>query len=170
MMMRLLGAALVAAGAAWLGFRAAAALSLRARALEEMAQGLALLEQELELDGPPLPQLMERLGEETRGPAKALFRDCRQALDRLEREPFSQAWERLVRAREELGREGRAALLPLGEPLGRCGCEEQQRAVNRVRQRLTELARRTEEERRRQGKVYQVLGLSGGAFLIILLL
>ena len=38
------------------------------------------------------------------------------------------------------------------------------------RKRLTELVRRTEEERRRQGKVYQVLGLSGGAFLIILLL
>ena len=167
---RLLGAVLVAAGAAWLGFRAAAALSLRAGALEEMAQGLALLEQELELDGPPLPQLMDRLAEETRGPARALFRDCRQALDRLELEPFSQAWEGLVRARGELGREGQAALLPLGETLGRCGCEEQRRAAARVRTRRTELARRTEEERRRQGKVYQVLGLSGGAFLFILLL
>ena len=170
MMVRLLGAALVAAGAAWLGFRAAAALSTRARALEEMAQGLALLEQELELDGPPLPQLMERLEGGTRGPAKALFRDCRRALDELERESFSQAWERLVRSREELGREGRGALLSLGETLGRCDCGEQRRAVSRVRKRLTELARRTEEERRRQGKVYQVLGLSGGAFLIILLL
>ena len=82
-MMRLVGAALVAAGTAWLGFRAAAALGCRVRALEDMAQGLVLLEQELELDGPPLPQLMERLEGETRGPAKALFRDCRRALDEL---------------------------------------------------------------------------------------
>ena len=60
-MMRLVGAALVAAGTAWLGFRAAAALGCRVRALEDMTQGLVLLEQELELDGPPLPELMERL-------------------------------------------------------------------------------------------------------------
>ena len=169
-MMRLLGAALVAAGASWLGFRAAAALNHRARALEEMAQGLALLEQELELDGPPLPQLMERLAEGSRGPARALFRDCRRALDELERESLSDAWEELVGARGELGREGQGALLPLGETPGRCGCEEQRRAAARVRLRLEELVHRTEEDRRRQGKVYQVLGLSGGAFLIILLL
>ena len=37
-MMRLVGAALVAAGTAWLGFRAAAALGSRVRALEDMAQ------------------------------------------------------------------------------------------------------------------------------------
>ena len=165
-----MGAALVAAGASWLGFRAAAALNHRARALEEMAQGLALLEQELELDGPPLPQLMERLAEGSRGPARALFRDCRQALDRLEEEPFPQAWHRLVRARDELGRAGQETLMPLGDTLGRCGCEEQRRAAARVRIRLEELVQRTEEDRRRQGKVYQVLGLSGGAFLVILLL
>ena len=169
-MMRLLGAALVAAGAAWLGFRAAGTLRLRARALEEMAQGLALLEQELEWDGPPLPRLMEELEGRCRGPARALFRDCRRALDELERESLSDAWAELVGARGELGREGQAALLPLRDTLGRCGCEEQRRAAARVRTRLEELARRTEEEQRRQGKVYQVLGLSGGAFLIILLL
>ena len=169
-MMRLVGAALVAAGTAWLGFRAAAALGSRVRALEDMTQGLVLLEQELELDGPPLPELMERLARSGRGPAQALFRDCRQALDRLEEEPFPQAWHRLVRARDELGRAGQETLMPLGDTLGRCGCEDQRKAAACVRLRLAELARQAEEERRRQSKVYQVLGLSGGAFLVILLL
>ena len=147
--------------------RAAGRLCITPQALTKQ---IALLEQELELDGPPLPQLMERLAEGSRGPARALFRDCRRALDELERESLSDAWEELVGARGELGREGQGALLPLGETLGRCGCKEQRRAAARVRIRLEELVRRTEEDRRRQGKVYQVLGLSGGAFLIILLL
>ena len=43
-MVQLLGAVLVAAGCAWLGFGAAASLSRRAEGLEDMASALALLE------------------------------------------------------------------------------------------------------------------------------
>ena len=39
-----------------------------------------------------------------------------------------------------------------------------------ARRMLGELAGRLEADSRRQGRVYQVLGLSGGAFLVILLL
>lgn len=168
--MRLLGAALVAAGTAWLGFRASAELRGRVRALENMAEGLALLERELELDAPALPQLMDRLAARVQGPAGALFQDCRRALDHLEEESFSLAWRRLAAEREELGDDGRQALLPLGDTLGRCDCQEQGKAVDCVRRRLEELARRAEEVHRSQGTVYQALGCSGGAFLLILLL
>ena len=169
-MIRLVGAVLVAAGCAWGGFRAADGLRGRVRALEEMGRGLALLEQELELDSPPLPQLMERLAQHTQEPVRGLFQGCGQALERLEEEEFSQAWRRLAGEMETLGEEGRAALLPLGDILGRCGCQEQCQGVSGARRRLEELAARAEEERRSQGRVYQALGLSGGAFLIILLL
>ncbi len=169
-MIRLLGGTLVAAGAAWMGFRASAALKARARALGEMGEGLALLEQELELDSPPMPLLMDRLILRSRGPAKKLFQDCGRALDRLSEEEFSLAWRRLVGELEELGEEGRQALMPLGEVLGRCSCREERQGVEGVRRRLETLRERTEEEYRRQGRVYQTLGLSGGAFLVILLM
>ena len=58
-MVRLLGAALVAGGCAWLGFRRALELRDRVRALEQMAGGLALVERELALGAPPLPRLLE---------------------------------------------------------------------------------------------------------------
>ena len=169
-MIRLVGAVLVAAGCAWGGFRAADGLRGRVRALEEMGRGLALLEQELELDSPPLPQLMDRLVPRCRGPARELFQGCRGALGRLEEESFSSAWRRLVGELEGLGPEGRSCLLPLGDTLGRCGSEEQRQAVSLVGRRLAEAAARAEEDRRRMGRVYQTLGLSGGAFLVILLL
>ena len=169
-MIRLLGAVLVAAGCAWGGFRAADSLRNRVRALEEMGRGLALLEQELELDSPPLPRLMERLVPRCRGPARELFQGCRAALDRLEEEPFSAAWRKLVMELGQLGQEGQACLLPLGDTLGRCSGEEQRQAVSLLCRRLGELTARAEEDQRRMGRVYQTLGLSGGAFLVIPLL
>ena len=45
--MKLLGSVLVAAGAAFLGFRAAARLRGQLRALEEILAGLEILEREL---------------------------------------------------------------------------------------------------------------------------
>ena len=46
-MIRLIGAALVAAGAGWLGFQAAGSLRRRVGAIRQMAEGLSLLEREL---------------------------------------------------------------------------------------------------------------------------
>jgi stage III sporulation protein AB len=135
-----------------------------------LTAGLALLEQELELDAPPLPQLMERLERRTAGAARQMFRVCRQGLERLEREEFSALWHRAVAETVQLGAEGQHCLDPLGHTLGRFDSREQCRTVSAVRGRLEELRGRTEEECRRQGKVYRVLGLSGGVFLVILLL
>ena len=129
-MMRLMGAVLVAAGGAALGFQAAASLRKRGRAVRQMEEGLAL----------------------------------------LEREDFSSLWRRLVQERTELTQEGQAVLLPLGETLGRYDGERQREALSAARRRLGELAARLEADCRRQGRVYQALGLSGGAFLVILLL
>ena len=58
-MVKLLGAALVAGGCAWLGFRRALELKDRVRALEQMSGGLALVERELALGAPPLPRRLE---------------------------------------------------------------------------------------------------------------
>lgn len=169
-MVRFAGAVLVAAGCGFLGFQAAAGLRGRVRALKEMSQGLALLERELELNVPPLSRLLAQGAARSRGPVKELFRGCLWGLDHLEQEEFSVLWRRLVSERGELGLEGQAVLLPLGDALGRCGAERQREELAAVRRRLEELAAALEADSRRQGRVYQALGLSAGAFLVIVLL
>lgn len=169
-MVRLIGAALVAAGGGWMGFQAAAGLRRRARALRQMAAGLSLLEGELELDAPPLSLLMARGAERGEGPAKVLFQGCVQGLDRLDQEGAAPLWRRLTAQLAGIGPEGQAILAPLGDILGRYETERQQEALASVRRRLEALADRQEADSRRQGRVYQALGLSGGAFLVILLL
>lgn len=170
-MIRLMGAALVAAGGALLGFQAAAGLGRRVRSVREMEAGLELLERELELSAPPLPRLLERGIEHSEGPARALFEGCLRGVDdSLDRENFSSLWRRLVREQTGLPAEGQAVLLPLGDTLGRYEEERQREALSAARRRLEELAGRLEADSRRQGRVYRALGLSGGAFLVILLL
>ena len=169
-MIRLIGAALVAAGGAWLGYLAAKELRGQVRAVRQMAEGLALLERELELSAPPLIQLLERGAARSGGPARALFQGCLQGMDSLDRECFSALWRRLVPECRGLSSEGQAVLLPLGDTLGRYGEDRQREALSAARRRLEELAGRLEADSRRQGRVYQALGLSGGAFLVILLL
>ena len=71
---------------------------------------------------------------------------------------------------ELLSLDSRAALLPLGEVLGRYEADSQRQALEHARQALEREEQRAQEERRRLGRVYQALGLSGGAFLVILLL
>ena len=169
-MIRLMGAVLVAAGGAYLGFQAAAALRRRVRALRQLEAGLDLLERELELNAPHLFQLLERGAARSEGPAKALFEGCLQGLDRLDREEFSCLWRRLAEEQAGLPPEGRAILSALGDTLGRYEAPRQREALSAARRRLEELAARLEADSRRQGRVYQALGLSGGAFLVILLL
>lgn len=169
-MIRLVGALLISAGSAWFGFAAAGRLEAKARALSEAADGLGQMARELELDQPTLKQVMDRLIPGSRGTAQALFHGCRSALEHLEKEPFSKAWERLVQMETALGEAGQRCLLPLGQVLGRCGWEEECRALKCAAQHLRKEEEKIREERLRMGRVYQVLGVTGGAFLVILLL
>ena len=169
-MIRLLGAVLIAFGAAWLGLSAAAELGRKVRRLEHLYIGLSLLERELWERGSPLPQVLEELARRTEEPAKALFAQSAAACGRLDQEPFPAAWRRLVQEAEGLTAEGRAALLPLGEVLGRYEAQEQREAIAQARSALERERERAEGEKLRMGRVYKALGVSGGAFLVILLL
>ena len=164
-----MGAALVAGACAWVGFRQARVLKMRVRAMKELEGGLALLEQMLELGG-PLPRLLRDLSDRSSGPAKGLFSHCADELARPDRGDFPTLWRQAVERTAEIGPEVRDCLLPLGETLGQCELRYQRQAVAAARSRLDHLALQAETEYRQQGKVYRVLGVSGGAFLTILLL
>lgn len=169
-MIRLMGAALIAGAAAWLGLSAAAELGGRVHRLEALSAALELLERELWERGAPLPEVFQDLSRRVGEPAAFLFARSARACRSLDREPFQAAWRRLVEELEGLPPEGRAALLPLGEVLGRYEAQGQREAIQRSRSALDRVRLHAEEERGRMGRVYQALGLTGGGFLVILLL
>lgn len=169
-MVKLLGSVLVASAAAYLGFRAAAGFRARVRGLDELAAGLRLMEQELELAAPELEELMRRLSLHTRGAAKVLFSSYARSLEKLDRELPGQLWERCVTDLEGVSPAGKNCLAPLGEILGRYDSREQRACVAAVRVRLEHLREEENSQCREKCRVCQTIGLSGGAFLIVLLL
>ena len=169
MVIKLLGCTLVAGAAAFMGFRAAAGLRRQIRLLDELTAGLELLEQELELYAPELEVLMRNVSRRARGGAQKLFSAFAEGLSQ-QPETVSVQWGQCVSQLEGLTPEGKNCLIGLGEVLGRYESREQRRCVAAVRRRLEQLREREEAGCRTRCRTCQTVGLSGGAFLIILLL
>ena len=69
-----------------------------------------------------------------------------------------------------MDREDRTLLEQLGPVLGRYDGDSQRQALERVLAELSRRRERAEEDRRRLGRVYGVLGVTAGLFLAILLI
>ena len=169
-MWKLVGAVLVAAGSGWLGLSAASGLTKRLRAVQAMIAGLELLERELWERGAALPELMAALARRCAQPAAGFFQRCAEGCARLDQVPFGESWRQAVEELELLSPDAQAALLLWG----RCwGGTRRTASGKRWSTRGRPWSGRSSEPRRserRLGRVYQALGLSGGAFLVILLL
>ena len=170
-MIRLLGAALLMAGCGGLGLSAVNRLDGRVRDLRELSAGLELLLRELGWRLAPLPEALEAAAAGTHERAARFFAYCAQKSRQLAGAPFRTLWSgALEQCPLRLSREDRALLEQLGPVLGRYDGDSQRQAVENV---LTGLSRRlaqSEDDRRRLGRVYGVLGLTAGLFLTLVLI
>ena len=169
-MLRLVGALLLLLSGGLLGLGAAGQLGEHVRCLQALDGALERMERELAFRLTPMPELLSRLARSTPDPAGALFAQCLAGFDRLEEEGLAGLWRQAVQAAKlPLEREELDLLIGLGEVLGRYDGAGQQEAVAAVRLELLPYLRRAEEERTRLGRVYGTLGLTAGAFLVLLL-
>ena len=170
-MLKLIGAVLLAGGAAALGFSAAAQLERRVRALRELVSAVEVMERELTFRLTPMPELLSALAERTREPVSRFFACCLDGMKELGEFPLSALWENaLAEVPMDLGAEEREVLRALGGVLGRYDGEGQREALELTRVQLSQCLERAAEDRTRLGRVYGALGLTAGAFLVILLL
>ena len=165
-MLKLIGALLLAGGAGALGCSAAAQLSRRVAVLRALLGALEGMEREIAFRLTPMPELLERAAAESPPPVCTLFARCRTLLDELGERSMAELW------REALGLDGpgRLALEELGEVLGRYDGDGQREALAHTRAELSRALEQAREAREKQGRMYQVLGITAGAFLVILLL
>ena len=170
-MIRLMGALLTAGGGACLGFAAAGRLTRRARVLRQLAGALEQMDREISFRLTPMPQLMERLGEEYPQPVGTLFVRCCQGLDQLGEHSLAEIW-RSALEKTDLDLEDRetAVLGELGEVLGRFEESGLRSALARTAEELDQAAELARQEAEKRGRMYRVLGLAAGGLLVILLL
>lgn len=170
-MIKLFGAILLAGGAAFLGFSAAAQLERRVKALRAILGALESLERELSFRLTPMPELLEALARRSQPPVNAFFARCLKGLDTLGENTLSDLWNEALEAEPmDLGAEDRQVLRELGGILGRYDGEGQREALSLARAQLGQCLTTAAEERTRLGRVYGALGLTAGALLVILLL
>lgn len=170
-MIRMVGAVLLTGGAAALGFGAVRRLEQRVQELSQLWAGLSLIRRELGWRLTPLPELLRRAAGETKGAVSDFFRLCSVGAGRLNGRPFRQIWQQgLECVSLRLEETDLEALEQVGSVLGRYDSENQQKALDQALERLAEQRRQAAEQRSRLGKVYGMLGLTSGIFLVILLI
>ena len=168
-MIRLVGAVLLSAGAAALGFGAVRHLERRVRDLNMLSAGLAVMKRELSWKLASLPELLTRAAQETKGEVSDFFRLCSIGARHLNGRPFRQIWEQgMESVRLRVEPEDMAVLRQVGGVLGRYDGENQRQALEEAVSRLDERRRAAADRRNRMGRVYGTLGLTAGAFLVIL--
>lgn len=170
-MIRLIGTVLLAGGAVLLGVSAACRTKSRVRDLRMLAEGVRAMLRELSYRLAPLPELLSGAKEQTGERVQLFFTLCAQGAEHLNGRTFHTVWEQAAEASQMcLEREDWQCLNSLGHVLGRYDYESQCRALEASLDMLEEQGREAAEQSRKLGKLYSVLGLTAGAFLIILLM
>ena len=170
-MIRFLGAAMLIAGCGGLGLSAVNRLDSRVRDLRELSAGLEILQRELGWRLSPLPKALKAAAEGTHEQAARFFDFCAQGSKQLDGAPFQTLWnEGVEQCPLRLSREDKALLEQLGPILGRYDGDSQRQAVENVLTGLSRQRVQAEDDRRRLGRVYGVLGLTAGLFLTLVLI
>ena len=166
-MVRVIGGLLVVGGCCLCGFRAADELSNRVRLLEDLVQAVGVLERELALFRPALPELLTRMAQGRSGSVTVFLERCRAESEKGR--CFTDTWSEGVE-RLPLGKQEKRLLCGLGQVLGRYDDRGQAEAAGRIRGELERCAAAARQENRSRGRLYRTLGATAGGFLLLTLL
>ena len=166
-MLTVCGWLLVVGGCTLFGFRAADELSVRARLLEELVLAVQVLERELSLFRPSLPMLLGRMAQGRDKRVAELLTHCCSEIEKGK--DFTDVWE-IQRRKLPLSQREQGLLGGLGQVLGQYDDAGQVQAAARIREELERCAVSQREENRTKGRLYRMLGVTAGGFLVLTLL
>lgn len=165
-MLKVLGVLLVWSGCILWGLRAAAVLHHRGKILDDIGQGLELLERELALSRAALPELLKRVSHRTTKQGEQLFFNC---LIELEKgNSFTYSWH-IALENSGLTQQDRELLADLSALMGRYEADGQVQALSRLRGMLDRHTALVSKQAKSMGKVYSVLGVTVGGFISLML-
>ncbi|MBE7042769.1 MAG: hypothetical protein E7399_04655 [Ruminococcaceae bacterium] len=167
-MFKLIGSCLILFAALKLGILQSHKLSMRVRCLEQLEHLLTRFLGEVQFGLRPLPQIFEKLGSQPGGEGFFLAAQEMSLKDgRTAKSCFCSAIETSYPL---LHQEDKEPVLSLGEGLGTCDHDTQCRLIESAIKELSEKRRLAEEYAAKNGKLYQGLGITGGLFLILILI
>lgn len=170
-MIRMVGAALLAGGSAMLGVCAVRHMNSRVKDLNQLLIGMETMARELDYRLAPLPELLRQAAAQSDGRASMFYDLCAQGAEHLNGRTFQTVWCQALEAAQLRLERGDVELLEqLGGVMGRYDGESQRKALDTAMARLEARQSAAADQSRRLGRVYSVLSLTAGGFLMILLI
>lgn len=169
--MKVIGVVLLLTGSAGVGLLAVRQLNARVTTLRSLTNAFDVMEHELDFRLPSMADWINDTARRSTQPAESFLEACVSGIGKNEGTAFGEIWKRAAASElPALKQCDIEIVMMMGTVLGRYDAESQRSTIAEARKRLTEHLASAVEERKRQGKVYSVLGATAGAFLVILLL
>lgn len=170
--MKLLGAVMIVASGALLGYGQARRLRERPAELRRFIMLLQQLETEIEYGFTPLPEALYKLSRQTRAALADLLADIAEQLRSGTGVTVDEAWRRGIGRhwpRLSMNKDDREIIARLGSVLGTTDREDQLKHLRLTVGLLAARESEAAEERRRYEKMWKTLGLLGGALIAVIL-
>lgn len=165
-MLKLIGAVVLFSGISWCGWQKALWYQRHLECLNCWRRSLIEGERQLCDLGMQTAAYLEWLAQQPE--LENMARRCLNGLEWEER--FSITWTSTLReGKFPLYEDELDSLAALGEVLGQYDEERQRQSLAYAGTRLLDAIRRGEEEKRRLGKMWRLLGMGAGAFAVVLL-
>ena len=169
-MIKLLGAALIVAASTSAGFGFAWTVRAKVRQLTALLGALGTMKNEMEYRLTPLPELCRRTAEVTSGRIREVFRHLADELEGQIAPDAGSCMKAALGKASDLPETARAALLELGDTLGRFDLPGQLKGLEGTKAVCIQALEGLSRNRDSRLRGYQTLGLCAGAALAILLI
>lgn len=171
-MIKLIGALMILAAGAMIGFGQARRLRERPVELRRFIMMLQQLETEIEYGFTPLPEALYKLGRQHRAQLSGMMADIAAQLKSEAGVTVDEAWRRSVGRywpSLAMNQEDREIIVQLGAVLGTSDREDQLKHLRLAVSLLAAREAEAAEERRKYEKMWKSLGLLGGALIAVIL-
>ncbi len=155
------------------GYMAARPYENRVIHLEDLTLVLKIMQSEMEYRSDPLPQLMERVSQRTKGKAGDFLQTVCRLLKEDDRYDFYDSWKQAVLevyGESAFTEDDRLILSQAGIELGKTDLLNQQAMFSHLFNGLEKQRKEAGEERKTKGRIYRTLGAACGVLAVIVLL
>lgn len=172
-MCKICGALCILFGCTYLGLIISGIYKKRKELFCFLQNGLTMLETEINYTATPLPLALEKIAGKSNLLCRPLFKQAAYLLQTRKAATAGEAWSEgiaALKAEVPLTREESELLQLFGQGLGASAKDEQLKQIALAKNQLAAVQKEAEEERAKKQKLWQYLGFSLGAVLVLLLI
>lgn len=173
MYLKIIGSLFLLTSAASIGYLKAENLNERVKVLKEFKRMMLCLQGELRFHRAVLWEAFENVSKRVGKPFSSYLKEISCRMESKKYESFELLWEetsQLLLRKEGFAKEDRQLFELLGASLGHLDITMQSDSLNLAILQTDEHIERAKEQLQKKGKLYQTMGITIGAFLVLLII